>query len=108
MTRNTPDIRQRLGLRPVINVSGTMTSLGASICVPEAIAAMAEILPEFVEMSDLHGKASQVIARLTGAEAGTVTACASAGVTLSVAACMTGADRARIARASSACPIPRA
>lgn len=98
MTRNTPDIRGRLGLRPVINVSGTMTSLGASICVPDAIAAMAEILPEFVEMSDLHAKASQVIARLTGAEAGTVTASASAGVTLAMAACMTGADRARIER----------
>ena len=35
-----PDIRQSLGLRPVINVSGTMTALGASIVVPEAIAAM--------------------------------------------------------------------
>ena len=39
MTRNTPDIRGRLGLRPVINVSGTMTALGGSICVPEAVEA---------------------------------------------------------------------
>ena len=33
----TEDIRSRIGLRPVINVSGTMTSLGASIVVPEAV-----------------------------------------------------------------------
>ena len=66
------DIREALGLRPVINVSGTMTSLGASIVVPEAIAAMTGILPQFVEINDLQRKVSPVIARLTGAEAGFV------------------------------------
>jgi len=90
------DIRRRLGLRPIINVSGTMTGLGASIAVPEAVRAAAEILPEFVEINDLHRKASPVIARLTGGEAGFVTACASAGITLAVAATMTGADLVRI------------
>jgi L-seryl-tRNA(Ser) seleniumtransferase len=89
-------IRERLGLRPIINVSGTMTALGASIVVPEAVAATAAILPEFVEINDLHLLASRSIARLTGAEAGFVTASCSAGVTLAVAACMTGADLARI------------
>ncbi|MGH6808758.1 MAG: aminotransferase class V-fold PLP-dependent enzyme, partial [Ensifer adhaerens] len=59
------DIREALGLRPVINVSGTMTSLGASIVVPEAIAAMTGILPQFVEINDLQRKISPVIARLT-------------------------------------------
>jgi D-glucosaminate-6-phosphate ammonia-lyase len=91
-----PDIRRRLGLRPIINVSGTMTALGASMAVPEAIAAAAEILPEWVEINDLHRKASQVIADATGAEAGFVTASASAGMTLAIAATMTGADLARI------------
>jgi L-seryl-tRNA(Ser) seleniumtransferase len=46
----TDDIRRKIGLRPVINVSGTMTSLGASIVAPEAIAAMAAILPQFVDI----------------------------------------------------------
>jgi D-glucosaminate-6-phosphate ammonia-lyase len=90
------DIRRRLGLRPVINVSGTMTALGASIVVPGAIRAMGEILPEFVEINDLHRKASRVVARLTGAEAGCITASASAGITLALAGCMTGADLGRI------------
>ena len=91
-----PDIRRRLGLRPIINVSGTMTALGASIVVPEAVRAVTEILPEFVEITDLQRKASAIIARLTGGEAGFVTASASAGITLGVAGCMTGADLGRI------------
>ncbi|EHK54256.1 aromatic amino acid beta-eliminating lyase/threonine aldolase [Allomesorhizobium alhagi] len=33
--------RERLGLRPIINVSTTMTAPGGSIMVPEAILAMA-------------------------------------------------------------------
>ena len=90
------DICERLGLRPIINVSGTMTALGASIVVPAAVRAVAEVLPEFVEINDLHRKASAVVARLTGAEAGFITASASAGITLAVAACMTGSDLGRI------------
>lgn len=84
------DIRPSLGLRPVINVSGTMTSLGASIVVPEAISAMASILPHFVEINDLQRKASAVIARLTGGEAGFVTASCSAGISLAVSGAITG------------------
>ena len=96
MNNETTDIRLRLGLQPVINVSGTMTTLGASIVVPRAIDAVAEILPQFVEIHDLQRKAGVVIARLTGAEAGCVTASASAGITTAVAGAMTGADLARI------------
>lgn len=89
-------IRESLGLRPIINVSGTMTHLGASIAVPAAVQAAAAILPEFVEINDLHRLASRVIARLCGAEAGFVTASCAAGITVAVAASMTGADLARI------------
>ena len=75
-----------------------MTSLGASIVVPEAVETVSRILTEFVEIGDLHRKASAVIAAACGAEAGTVTASASAGITVSVAGCLTGADLARIER----------
>ncbi|WSH69477.1 aminotransferase class V-fold PLP-dependent enzyme (plasmid) [Rhizobium ruizarguesonis] len=92
------DIRPSLGLRPVINVSGTMTSLGASIVVPEAISAMASILPHFVEINDLQRKASAVIARLTGGEAGFVTASCSAGISLAVAGAITGNNLLAIER----------
>ncbi|WP_418138076.1 aminotransferase class V-fold PLP-dependent enzyme [Agrobacterium sp. El2ro-1b] len=86
----TEDIRSRIGLRPVINVSGTMTSLGASIVVPEAVQAMAAILPQFVEINDLQRKASAIIARLTGGETGFVTASCSSGISLAVAGAITG------------------
>lgn len=84
------DIRAQLGLRPVINASGTMTSLGASIVVPEAVAAINNVLTQFVEMGDLHRRASTAIADLTGAEAGFVTASCSAAISLAVAAAITG------------------
>ncbi len=92
------DIRTRLGVRPVINVSGTMTALGASIVVPEAVEAVSAILGEFVEIDDLQRKASAVIARLCHAGAGFVTASCSAGITVSVAGAMTGSDLAAIER----------
>ncbi|SCB59250.1 L-seryl-tRNA(Ser) seleniumtransferase [Rhizobium aethiopicum] len=98
------DIRPSLGLRPVINVSGTMTSLGASIVVPEAIAAMTAILPHFVEINDLQRKASSVIARLTGGEAGFVTASCSAGISLAVAGAMSGDNLLAIERLPDAVP----
>jgi L-seryl-tRNA(Ser) seleniumtransferase len=98
ITVNTRDIRSALGLRPIINVSGTMTALGASIVVPEAVDTVARILPQFVEINDLQRQASGVIARLCGSEAGFVTASCSAGITLAVAGAMTGPDLAAIER----------
>lgn len=91
-------IRERLGLRPIINVSGTMTALGASIIVPEAIRAMAEIAPQFVEMDDLHRAASKVVARLTGGEAGFITASCASGISLALAGAITGTDLLAIER----------
>jgi len=84
------DIRTEWGLRPIINASGTMTVLGASIMVPQAVAAMAAIAGEFVEMEALHDAASTVVAQATGAEAGFITASCASAITLAVAGCMTG------------------
>ncbi|MBZ9818722.1 aminotransferase class V-fold PLP-dependent enzyme [Mesorhizobium sp. CA4] len=91
-------IRERLGLRPIINVSGTMTALGASIIVPEAISAMAEIASQWVEMDDLQRAASAVVARLTGGEAGFITACCASGITMAIAGAMTGTNLLAIER----------
>ena len=92
------DIRTRLGLRPIINVSGTMTSLGASIVVPEAVEAVTAILPQFVDIDALQRKLSPVIARLCGTEGGFVTASCSAGISLSVAGTMTGTNLGAVER----------
>ena len=87
MLSNRPDIRTELGLRPVINVSGTMTSLGASIVVPEAIEPMSRMLPEFVEITDLQRKAIGGDRHGVRRRGGDVTASASAGITVAVAGC---------------------
>ncbi|KAB0677219.1 aminotransferase class V-fold PLP-dependent enzyme [Aureimonas leprariae] len=101
------DIRRQYGLRPIINVSGTMTSLGASIVVPEAVEAVRAVLPQFVEIGELQKHASRTIARLTGGEAGFVTASCAAAITLAVAATMTGDDRYAIERLPDTSRLPR-
>ena len=93
-----PDIRTALGVRRIINVSGTMTGLGSSIVVPEAVEAVAAVLTQFVEIDDLQRRASTAIARLCGAEAGFVTASCAAGISMAVAGCMTGADLLAVER----------
>jgi L-seryl-tRNA(Ser) seleniumtransferase len=97
-TGSNSTIRERLGLRPIINVSGTMTTLGASIIVPEAISAMAEIASQWVEMDDLQRAASVITARLTGGEAGFITACCASGITMAIAGAMTGTNLLAIER----------
>ncbi|BCG99443.1 aminotransferase class V-fold PLP-dependent enzyme [Mesorhizobium loti] len=97
-TGSNTTIRERLGLRPIINVSGTMTALGASIIVPEAISAMAEMASQWVEMDDLQRAASTVVARLTGGEAGFITACCASGITMAIAGAMTGTSLLAIER----------
>ena len=92
------DMLARLGLRRVINVSGTMTVIGASSALPEVVEAVADILPRFVEIGALQRAAGATIARLCDAEAGFVTASTAAAITLAVAGAMTGLDRAAIAR----------
>lgn len=94
------------GYGRMINVSGTMTSLGGSIATARVAQATADAMPRFVRIHELQARASQVIASLTGSEAGFVTASASAGITLSVAACITGLNPAH-AEALPDAPGPR-
>lgn len=88
----------RYQLTEVINVSGTMTAIGASSAKQEVIDAMADILPRFVSIDELQERASTVISRVVGSEAGCVTASAASGVVISIAACMVGEDLYRAER----------
>lgn len=101
------DIRSRFGLRPVINASGTMTSLGASSVSAAVIDAVAQVLPQFVEIDDLQRRASAAIAAACGSEAGYITASCSAAITLSIAAIMTGDDHGLIERLPDTSAMPR-
>lgn len=92
------DLYEEYHLRRVINASGTLTAYGQSAILPSALEAMQAAAGCFFEMNLLHARASELIARVTGAEAGFATSCASAGITLGIAACMTGTDPAKIAQ----------
>ena len=85
-------IYDSLNVRPVINAIGTFTRLSGSLMPPEVVQAMADASRHFVLMEDLQFQAGQVIAEVTGAEAGYVTSGAQAGLVLSIAACITGLD----------------
>ncbi|MGH7066917.1 MAG: aminotransferase class V-fold PLP-dependent enzyme [Acetobacteraceae bacterium] len=82
----------RLGLRSLINASSWLTRLGGSLMAPEVLAAMQDVSGHFVDMAALNRVAGDRLAKATGAEAGLVTAGASAALVLEAAACLTGSD----------------
>jgi L-seryl-tRNA(Ser) seleniumtransferase len=65
---------------------------------PEVLEAMAEASRNFVDLPELNRAAGKVIARITGAEAGLVTAGSADSILLATAALMTGTDPAKIGR----------
>jgi len=90
------DIRPRLGATPVINLTGTLTTLGGVSARREAIEAAASIMGRGVDIVELQACASKIIAECTGAEAGFVSACSAAGICMAIAGAMTGDDMAAI------------
>lgn len=89
------NIFEKLGIRAVVNASGTETPYGASRVRPEVVQAINELIPHSVLMAELQAAASEVIARVMGSEAGCVTGCTAAGISMAIAACMTGRDLGR-------------
>ena len=87
-------IYDELGVPTVINAASTKTRIGGSLIRPEAVEAMSRASESFVRISDLQAKASEVIAEVTGAEAGYVANGAAACLTLAAAAAIAGDDLA--------------
>ncbi len=65
---------------------------------PEVLDAIREAAGAYVVLEELQAKASEVIARATGTEAGMVTGGAAAGLLLGTAACVAGDDPVKIER----------
>jgi len=65
---------------------------------PPVIEAMRSAAQSNVDMTELHEAAGRYLARLVGVEAVHITACATAGISLMAAACMTGCDRSKAQR----------
>ena len=83
-------------LTPIINVSGFMTKIGASIINKKSIEAANYIFPYFVNIDELQSIASKRISYHLNSEASVITASAAGALTESVAAMMTGNDIKKI------------
>ena len=83
-------------LTPIINVSGFMTKIGASITNSKSIKAANEIFTNFVNIDELQAIASKRISKCFNTEAAVITASAAGGLTESVASMMTGNDLKKV------------
>jgi L-seryl-tRNA(Ser) seleniumtransferase len=84
-----PSVYEALGLKHVINATGTVTFLGGSVMPPEVVAAWADAARYFVNIVDLHDRVGERIAKLLGVEAALVTTGASGALLLGTAAAVT-------------------
>ncbi len=89
-------IYEQFGLDPIINVSGAVTRLGGAPMPDAVLDAFCAAAREAVPLDTLQGAASKMIAEATGAEAGIVTAGASAGLMMGTAAILAGWDLGRM------------
>ncbi|MDA0262718.1 MAG: aminotransferase class V-fold PLP-dependent enzyme [Chloroflexi bacterium] len=89
---------QRLGVKPVINATGSVTKYGGTRTRPEVMEVMAGAARIMVNVDELNRKAGEEIARITGAEAGFVCSGAAGGLVLQAAACIAGKDPVKMRR----------
>jgi len=87
---------QDLNVKPFINASGTITTLGGSIMPTEVVNAMEAASSSFIHLNELHEKVGQKLAQMIGVEAAFVSCGAASGVQVSAAACLTGTDEERV------------
>jgi len=90
------DLYEKYRVRRVINACGKMTALSGAKVLPEIAEVASEAIRNFFILDEIQERAGEYIAQATGAESGCITACTSAGLTLSVAACMTGTDLGKV------------
>ncbi|MFT5369705.1 MAG: putative pyridoxal phosphate-dependent enzyme [Candidatus Latescibacterota bacterium] len=87
---------EKLGVKPFINASGTITTLGGSLMPVEALDAMREAAGSFIDLNDLVVKAGEYLAERIGVPAAFISCGAASGVQLSAAACLTGTDKEKL------------
>ncbi len=94
----TPDFYRSIGVKSIISASGSTTAYGGSKLRPEVMDAMNRASNAMVNMDQLNRAAGQVLADITGAEAGFVCSGAAGGLVLQAAAVVAGSDPAKMAR----------
>ncbi|MBK9167218.1 MAG: aminotransferase class V-fold PLP-dependent enzyme [Bryobacterales bacterium] len=87
-----------LGIRPLINLVGTHTTIGASKIWPDIHDAMAEASRDYIVLEELQEKVGERIAALMGAPAAMVTSGCAGAISIGTCAALAGDDPAKIKR----------
>ena len=93
-----PEVYTRIGVRPFINCTATLTINGGSLMLPEVIAAMEQASHFHVNLDELMEKAGTRLAELLQVPGALVTAGAAAALTHATAGVLAGTDPERIQR----------
>src|SRR5450432_3319565 len=94
----TPEVYTRIGVRPFINCTATLTINGGSLMLPEVIAAMEQASHFHVNLDELMEKVGGRLAELLHVEWGIVTAGTAAALTHATAGILAGTDPEKIQR----------
>src|SRR5436309_12052573 len=95
---SNPEVYRRIGVRPFINCTATLTINGGSLMFPEVISAMEQAAHYHVDLDELMEKVSSRLAELLQVPWGIVTAGTSAALTHATSACLVGTDPEKIQR----------
>ena len=90
------NIYTRIGVKPLINGRGVWTYLSGTLELPEVRAAKEQAALHYVDIFELQQAVGKRLAELSGAEAGMITSGAAGGMAAGTAACIAGADPAKI------------
>lgn len=88
----SPNLYEKIGVRPLINCKGTYTIISGSLTLPEVKAAMEEASKHYVNLDELMEAVGAKLAQITGADWGIVTGGCAAAIAASTAACIAGTD----------------
>jgi L-seryl-tRNA(Ser) seleniumtransferase len=99
-------IYEQIGVRTIVNAKGPATRLSGGMLSAEVADAMRAASGACVDMAELQGRASEIIAEATGAEAGIVTSGAAAALLLGTAACVAGLDPGKMNRLPDTAAMP--
>jgi L-seryl-tRNA(Ser) seleniumtransferase len=91
-------VYELLGIKHIINATGTVTNLGGSLMPPEVVAAWVDASKHFVNLLELQDRVGEKIAKLAGVEAALVTTGAAGALLLATAAAVTRGNRTFIKR----------
>src|SRR6202043_2612228 len=91
-----PDVYTRIGVRPFINCTATLTINGGSLMLPEVIQAMEQASHFHVRLDELMERAGDRLAELLQVPWGIVTAGTAAALTHATAGVLAGTDPEKI------------